>query len=189
MANRTSPNPSAESRTEPSRSQEPRTARGPDDGALGAHKPGTVVGGVAGVVAGAAAVGSVAGPLGAAVGAGIGAVAGAYAGKGIADLINPTYEDEFWRASWKDRPYIEGGFTYDQDYGPAYRYGVDAYLRNPERHYDEIEPELSSGWAQSRSGSRLEWDKARAPARDAWDRADRQVRDARAPGASPGDRT
>lgn len=189
MANRTSDKPPVELRTGSSGSEDKRVVPyRDDDGPLGAHKPGTVIGGVAGAVAGGAAVGSMAGPIGAAVGAGIGATAGVYAGKGIADLINPTYEDDFWRMSWKDRPYIEGGFTYDRDYGPAYRYGVDAYLRNPERRYDEIEPELSSGWAQSRGGSRLDWEKARAPARDAWERADRHVRDARARAADSDNR-
>lgn len=182
MANRTLAKPPAQPRTEPSLSKKERDTRKDEGGLLGAHKPGTVIGGVAGAVAGGAAVGSVAGPLGAAVGAGIGATAGVFAGKGVADMINPTYEDDFWRQSWKDRPYIEGGFTYDQDYGPAYRYGVDAYLRNPDRRYEDIETELSSGWATSRSGSRLGWDQASAPVRDAWGRADRQVQNVRARG-------
>jgi hypothetical protein len=66
------------------------------------------------------------------VGAAIGAAAGGMTGKVLADLVDPKMEDEFWRKNWSDRKYIDGGFTYDQDWGPAYRYGVDAYTRYPD---------------------------------------------------------
>jgi len=145
--------------------------RGEGHGPLGAHPVGTAVGGVAGAVAAGAAVGSVAGPIGMAVGAAIGAAAGGMTGKLVADLADPQMEDEFWRKNWSDRHYIDGGFTYDQDYRSAYMYGVDTYNRYPDRAYADIEPELSSGWTDARGGSRLEWDNARHATRDAWQRA------------------
>lgn len=137
---------------------------------LGVHPVGTAVGGAAGAVAAGAAVGSVAGPIGAAVGAAIGAAAGGMTGKLVADLVDPQMEEEFWRKNWSDRKYIDGGFTYDQDWGPAYRYGVNAYTRYPDRRYDDLEEELSTGWTEARGESRLDWDRARHATRDAWQR-------------------
>lgn len=151
--------------------------RDPDDahGPLGVHPVGTAVGGVAGAAAAGAAVGSVAGPGGALVGAAIGAAAGGMTGKLVADLVNPQMEDEFWRKNWSDRKYIDGGFTYDQDWGPAYRYGVESYTRYPDRAYDDIENDLSAGWRDARGESRLEWDRAQHAARDAWQRVSDRV--------------
>lgn len=138
---------------------------------LGAHPVGTVVGGAAGAVAAGAAVGSVAGPVGTVVGAAIGAAAGGMTGKLVADVIDPKMEDEFWRKNWSDRKYIDGGYTYDQDYGPAYMYGVNAYTQYPDRHFDDLENDLSGGWGQARGQSRLEWEHARPATHDAWQRA------------------
>ncbi|TFZ02255.1 hypothetical protein EZ313_13355 [Ramlibacter henchirensis] len=142
-----------------------------DKMALGPHPVGTAAGGLAGAVAAGAAVGSVAGPIGAAVGGAIGAAAGGMAGALVADAVDPKMEDEFWRKNWSDRKYIDGGFTYDQDYSPAYRYGVETYNRYPDRHFDELESDLSTGWSGYRGESRLEWEHARPASRDAWDRA------------------
>lgn len=146
------------------------------EGLLGTHPVGTAVGGVAGAAAVGAVVGGVAGPIGAAVGAGIGAAAGGMSGKLIADLVDPQLEEAFWRKNWSDRKYIDGGFTYDQDWGPAYRYGVEAYRRYPGQDYEQIQPQLASGWGEARGNSRLEWEQARHASQDAWHRVDEQVR-------------
>jgi hypothetical protein len=161
-----------------------RAERDSDDGhgPLGVHPVGTAVGGVAGAAAAGAAVGSVAGPAGAAVGAAIGAAAGGMAGKLVADLVDPQMEEEFWSKNWSDRKYIDGGFTYDQDWAPAYRYGVDAYSRYPGRDYADIENDLSAGWVERRGESRLDWDRAQHATRDAWQRVKDQVER-----ATPGD--
>jgi hypothetical protein len=149
---------------------------------LGTHPVGTAVGGVAGAVAAGAAVGTVAGPVGTAVGAAIGAVAGGLGGKLVADMVDPQMEDEFWRKNWSDRKYVDGGYTYDQDWGPAYRYGVENYTRYPDRPYEDIESDLSSGWESARGESRLDWDRARHATRDAWQRVSDTVER-----ATPGD--
>lgn len=145
------------------------------EGPLGTHPVGTVVGGAAGAVAAGAAVGSVAGPIGAAVGAAIGAAAGGMSGKLVADLVNPEMEEAFWRKNWSDRHYIDGGFTYDQDWAPAYRYGVDAYKEMAGRRFEEVEPHLAAGWPEARGSSRLEWERARHASQDAWQRVHEQV--------------
>jgi hypothetical protein len=164
----------------PSAKGEPKTPpvdrdRNDEPKPLGVHPVGTAVGGAAGAMAAGAAVGSVAGPVGAAVGAAIGAAAGGMTGKLVADLVDPQMEEEFWRKNWSDRKYIDGGFTYDQDWGPAYRYGVDAYTRYPDRRYDDLEEELSTGWSEARGESRLDWDRARHATLDAWQRVSDMV--------------
>lgn len=133
---------------------------------------GAVVGGAAGGVAGGAAagaaVGGMTGPVGAAVGAAVGAVAGALSGRSIAKA-DPEAEDAYWRDNYAGRPYVTGGSSYD-DYAPAYRYGVDAYSRYPDRKFDDVEPELSRDWGTARGRSSLEWDNAKHATRDAWQR-------------------
>ena len=137
---------------------------------------GAVVGGVAGGVAGGAAagaaIGGMTGPVGAAVGAAVGAVTGAVAGRAV--HADPAAEDAYWRDNYSGRPYVEGGSSYD-DYAPAYRYGVDAYSRYPNRQFDEVEPDLSRGRGTARGRSSLEWERARHTSRDAWQRLSDKV--------------
>lgn len=139
---------------------------------------GAVVGGVAGGVAGGAAagaaVGGMTGPVGAMVGAAVGAVAGALAGKGIGKAVDPVAEDTYWRDNYSTRPYVTPGSTYD-DYGPAYKHGVDAYSRYPDRKYEDIESDLSRDWGTSRGNSSLEWEHAKHASRDAWHRLSDRV--------------
>jgi len=140
---------------------------------LGSHPVGTGVGAAVGGLAGAAAtgavVGSTVGPVGTVVGAVAGAVVGGLAGKGIADLIDPAAEDKYWRDSYSTRPYVTPGATYD-DYGPAYRYGVDSYDRYAGRRFDEIETDLGRDWDRAKGKSKLAWDNAKHATRDSWQR-------------------
>ena len=149
--------------------------RDPLSGAPGAHPVGVGVGAAAGGIAAGAAIGTVAGPIGTAVGAAVGAIVGGLAGKGVAEKTDPTIEDTYWRTEYVDRPYVEPGYTYDDDYAPAYRYGVDTYASNGGRSWDEVEPDLGTGWQSSRAGSRLEWDRARYATKDAWARLSDRV--------------
>lgn len=149
--------------------REDEANRDPISGSPGAHPLGTGVGAALGGAAAGAAAGTVVGPVGTLVGAAVGAVVGGLAGKGVAEAIDPTREDAFWRDNWGDRPYIEGGSTYN-DYGPAYAFGVDAYSRNPGRTFDELEPDMSRQWAADGGESTLRWDSARHAVRDAWNR-------------------
>src|SRR4051812_49012093 len=87
--------------------------RDPLSGAPGAHPVGTGIGAAAGGIAAGAAVGSVAGPVGTLVGAAVGAVAGGLAGKGVAELVDPTAEDAYWRENYSSRPYVDNAYSYD----------------------------------------------------------------------------
>src|SRR5688572_33196316 len=108
--------------------------RDPITGTPGSHPVGTGVGAVVGGAIAGAAVGTVAGPVGTAVGAAVGAVVGGLAGKGIAEQIDPTVEEAYWRNEYVNRPYVTQGSTFD-DYGPAYRYGIDNYAKYPGRSF------------------------------------------------------
>ena len=143
----------------------------------GAHPVGTGVGAAAGGMAGGPGAGPPPGPVGMVLGAAVGAVVGGLAGKGVAEAIDPTAEDDYWRTNYRDRQYVNADDTYD-DYGPAYRYGVERYADHRDRgSFDEVEGELSHDWGVARGTSRLEWDRARHATRDAWTRLDEGRRD------------
>jgi hypothetical protein len=145
--------------------------RDPITDAPGAHPVGVGVGATGGA-AGGAAVGSVAGPVGTAVGAVVGGVAGGLAGKGVAESFNPTVEDEYWRANYASRPYVEAGEDYET-YAPAYRYGWESFV--PGQPFDDFEPQLRRGWEKSEWSAELAWERAKEAVRDAWHRIERAL--------------
>jgi hypothetical protein len=164
----------------------PDANRDPITGAPGSHPVGTGVGAAGGGAAGAAigaAVSGPAAPIGAAVGAVIGAVAGGLAGKGVAEGVNPTAEDEYWRNTYATRPYADTSISYEE-FSPAYRYGWESKSRYVDRRFEDVETDLSRDWDKSKGQSRLSWDRAKHATRDAWDRVEnnfksRSGRDAR----------
>ena len=149
---------------------EPDANRDPITKAPGAHPVGVGVG-AAGAGAAGAAIGAVAGPVGAVVGGAVGAIAGGLAGKGVAEKVNPTVEDEYWRENYKTRPYIDQGADYEA-YRPAYRYGWESYGRYQGRKFDDVESQLSRDWESRQDRGSLGWNKAKQAVRDAWDRVD-----------------
>ncbi len=146
----------------------------PITGEHGAHPVGVGVGAAAAGAAAGAAGGAVGGPIGAAVGAVIGGVMGGLAGKDVAESIDPTVEDAYWRDAYTSRPYYEESTPYD-DYAPAYRYGWEARALHTGKTWDDVENELKLGWEPARAHSRLTWARAHEAARDAWNRVDNQV--------------
>ncbi len=138
-------------------------------GAPGAHPVGTGLGAAAGGMAAGAAIGTVAGPVGTVLGAAAGAVVGGLAGKAVAEKIDPTAEDLYWETSFRGRPYVESTATFD-DYGPAYRYGLDTYDDYLGTPFDDAEERLAVEWERERGHSRLPWESARHAVRDSWDR-------------------
>jgi hypothetical protein len=150
----------------------------PITGEPGAHPVGTGAGGVGGVVAGAVVGGAIGGPVGAAIGGALGAVSGGAAGSSVAEQLNPTAEDAYWRDNFRKRPYADETLSYDH-YRPAYRYGWESRSRNSGQRWDQIERELERGWRENRGESRLGWTDARMAARDAWQRVDHRIADDR----------
>jgi hypothetical protein len=167
----------------------------PITGEPGSHPIGTGVGAASGGAAGAS-IGAVGGPIGAAVGAVVGAVAGAYAGHGVAEVVDPTAEDAYWREQHRLQPYARDDRPYE-DYAPAYRTGYVGYRegqtfeqREAElraeyeggrkgsdqdfTHGDEVEAARQPGTMQhSMSTYALSWEGARDAVRAAYDRVDR----------------
>jgi len=140
-------------------------------GEPGAHPVGTGLGAAGGAVAGAA-LGAVAGPVGAAVGLVAGAVAGGLTGTTMAELLDPTAEDAYWRENYSSRPYVETNVSYPA-YAPAYRVGYEGLERYQGRRFEEAEAELERDYEDSRGNSPLTWAQAKQATRDAWHRAER----------------
>lgn len=147
--------------------------RDPITGAPGSHPVGTGVGAASGGVAGAAA-GAIAGPPGAVIGAVVGAIVGGLAGKGVAESINPTAEDAYWREQYPNESYYSKARTYE-DYAPAYRTGYDAYGRSRGKRFDEVESDLERDYNANRGTSSLTWAEAKNATRAAWDRVERAL--------------
>ncbi len=150
--------------------------RDPITDAPGAHPIGTGIGAAIGGAAAAvgtgaaigAATGTVVGPVGTIIGAAIGAVVGGLAGKGVAEAVDPTVEETYWRENYTNRPYAKSA-SFD-DYGPAYQYGVHSYSKYEGRNFSDVETDLARDWETSRGNSKLDWNGARVASQDAWDR-------------------
>lgn len=147
------------------------TNRDPITGTPGAHPVGTGVGAAGGAAAGAA-IGALGGPIGAAVGLVAGAVAGGLAGKGVAETIDPTAEDAYWRTNYSQQPYVTKDAAY-ATYQPAYRTGYEGRRRYPGKRCEEVEANLKRDYETSSGTGGLSWDKARSATRDAWNRVEK----------------
>ena len=150
------------------------TPRKPDE--PGTHPIGTGVGAAAGGAAGAAAGTAVGGPIGTVVGAAVGAIAGGMAGKGLAEMIDPTVEEAYWRENYRNEPYYASGREFDY-YAPAYRAGWEGRVKYDGRAFDEIEDDLAADYERFR-GNDMTWEEARPATRAAWDRVDARIRTA-----------
>lgn len=155
--------------------------RDPLTGEPGSHPVGTGVGAVGGAATGAAVGGAVAGPAGALIGAAVGGLAGGLAGKGIAESVNPTEEDAYWRGTYASRPYASGR-SYD-DLAPAYRYGWESRAKHAgdkaEQTWDQAQSNLEQGWDKVKGESRLKWQDAKDATKDAWNRVDSNLKEDR----------
>ena len=130
------------------------------------HVIGTGTGALAGAVAGAA-VGALAGPLGMAAGAAAGSILGAGAGDSLAEAVNPTVYEDYWKDNFLKASYYTAGQEWT-DYQPAYKLGYSAYDSNRGRTFDDIEADLKSKWDDTRGESRLTWVDARGAVHDGW---------------------
>ena len=143
-------------------------SRNPDPitGAPGSHPIGTGVGAAVGGAATGAAVGTVAGPVGTIAGAAIGAVVGGLVGEGVAEKIDPTREDAYWRENHVRQDYARNR-SYD-DFAPAYRVGYEGYGQYGAtgKSFEESEAELRRRYEQQQAT--LTWEEARAASQAAW---------------------
>ena len=156
--------------------KQPSANRDPITGAPGAHPVGTGLGAAGGGAAGAAIGTAVAGPPGTLVGAAVGAIAGGLAGKGVAEMVDPTVEDAYWRTNHIKEPYYAKNRNYDF-YAPAYRTGYEGRVKYHGRTFDDVESDLQADYVRNK-GDRSSWDEVRPATRAAWDRIDRRAQDA-----------
>ena len=81
-------------------------------------------------------------------------------------------EDNYWQENFSSRPYSMGPDYYDR-FRPAYRYGYEsAHQQSAARDWDEIEPDLRSGWDRYEHAGedRSTWEQIKDAVRDAWER-------------------
>jgi hypothetical protein len=144
--------------------------RDPITGTPGAHPVGAGVGAAGGAATGAA-IGAVGGPVGAAVGLVAGAVVGGLAGKSVAEKMDPTVEDAYWKTNYSKQKYVDTNAPYTM-YQPAYRTGYEGRGQYPGKKFEEVETNLKRDYEKSRGNSTLSWEKARPATRDAWNRGE-----------------
>ncbi|MEO5958730.1 MAG: hypothetical protein ABIZ49_06910 [Opitutaceae bacterium] len=150
-------------------------SRNPDPitGAPGSHPVGTGVGAaIGGAAATGALAGTVAGPAGTIAGAAVGAVIGGLVGKGVAEKIDPTREDAYWRENHSRQGWAQGRAY--EEFGPAYRTGYEGYgeFGVAGKTFEESEAELQSRY-ESESPV-MSWEEARPASRAAWEKFNRE---------------
>ena len=148
--------------------QDPSRNPDPITGAPGSHPVGTGIGAAAGGAATGAAVGTVAGPLGTAVGAAAGAIVGGLAGKAIAEAVDPTAEEAYWREHHAGQAFTQGRpYT---DFTDAYRSGYTGFaeLGGSGVRFEDREAELRRRYESDYP--KLSWENARPASRAAWQR-------------------
>lgn len=144
--------------------------RDPISGAPGAHPVGTGVGAAGGAATGAA-IGAFGGPIGAAVGLVAGAVAGGLAGKSVAEGLDPTVEDAYWKTNYSNQKYVDSKAPYTM-YQPAYRAGYVGRSQYAGKTFEEVESNLQRDYEKFRGNSTLSWEQAKLATRDAWNRGE-----------------
>lgn len=169
------PNHDPDYRLTPDHKPNPDSNPDPITGEQGARPVGTGVGAASAGAVGTAVGVIVGGPIGGAVGAVVGSVAGGLLGKSVAETLDPTVEDEYWRHNYGTRPYVEPDYSYE-DYSPAYRVGYEGYSTYSKQglSYQEAEPHLRQRYEQHGT-HRLGWDKAKHASQDAWHRREHSV--------------
>ena len=134
----------------------------------GSHPIETGLGAALGGAATGAAVGMALGPPGVILGTIAGAIAGGFAGKGVGELIDPTTEDNWireWLASRRD------GHTLDEASATAaYRFGLKAEARYPDKTFDEVETQLRDDWEAQRGHGAPQWSDVNGSVRAGFER-------------------
>jgi hypothetical protein len=85
------------------------------------------------------------------------------------DQLSWNNEETYWRDNWRARPYAQAdrGFDY---YSPGYRYGFESASKHRGRQWNDVEPELRSGWDKYEHRGQSTWDHMKDAVRDAWNR-------------------
>ena len=89
------------------------------------------------------------------------------------DRTYRAYEatDRHYGAEFDKSPYAgnDRGYTYQDDYRSAYRYGTQARVSHAGRDWDDqLENDLERGWEKAKGNSRMAWQDAKGAVKDAW---------------------
>jgi hypothetical protein len=149
--------------------------RDPVTGEPGFHPVGVMAGGASGAMAGAA-IGTIGGPVGVIIGAAAGGLMGGLAGDMLAELLNPSDVDEYWRAEFERGAGISSQ-SYEEVRNEVY-FGTQERLRYGKfaPSWTEVEPELSRLWRASPLWTGEEWEQVRATVHDAFTVADAAIK-------------
>ena len=128
------------------------------------------MGATGGAIAGAA-LGAIGGPIGVVLGLVAGGVAGGLGGRVVAEKVDPTAEDAYWKANYAKQMYVDRDAPY-VTYQSAYRTGHVGRIRYPGRTFEEVEADRGSDYQRSKGSETLSWDKAKSATRDAWQRVE-----------------
>ncbi len=149
--------------------------RDPITGEPGFHPIGTLAGGASGAMTGAA-IGTIGGPVGVILGAAAGGLVGGLAGDVLAELLNPSDLDEYWRAEFERGRGISTR-SYDEVKNEVY-FGTQERLRYGKYAppWKEVEPELAKLWRASPLWTGEEWEQVRATVSDVFSVADAAIK-------------
>lgn len=83
--------------------------------------------------------------------------------------VNLDQELMYWRDHYLGSPFYRSGMDFD-DYGPALKLGIHAFLKSRGRSYDELTSHLGEAYERTRGASRLEWPEGCVATAAAWQR-------------------
>lgn len=83
-------------------------------------------------------------------------------------------EEEYWRKNHQAQPFAKKEYTFEQ-YAPAYRTGVNAYHKYPDREFEDFLDEVALDYEREDPGSPIPWDHARHAVRAAWAKLSNEV--------------
>ena len=140
----------------------------PITGERGSHPVGTGLGAASVGLTGAAIGTAFGGPVGGAIGGVIGSILGAFGGRAVAENIDPTAEDAYWREAHRQQEFADAVADDFETFAPAYRVGYLGYAVYGEDHatFEDAEPALRTSYEAQ--GHELPWEDARPAAYQAW---------------------
>lgn len=75
----------------------------------------------------------------------------------------------WWRDNFRNRPYALADRSFE-DYEPGYRYAYTKYNLYKGRKFNDVEPDLRSGFNTYEGRGQSTWENVKDAVRDAWDR-------------------
>lgn len=84
-------------------------------------------------------------------------------------MLDWKTEEDYWRTNYGNRPYA----TTNRDFNywrPGYQYGYESATRYQGRKWNDVEPDLRTGWDKYENRGQTTWEQIKDAVRDAWDR-------------------